>query len=392
MASISQVENLSIRLSQEGAESLITPPHDISHLVVGSGLHAALYGPSFTALTISRMLPQNLKNLSQGQKPKPLHEYAEQGLEFMRDIGGESFVIELPDNETIEGMFFSHEAYQAKESDAFEKWKTLFTEDEYSWLGEAFEIDRDGEDLSSLLCIPPESKHHGIGPLKVKYAMYCVGASNLYEFNPQMAMFALHRGLNTVLFNYRGINKSKGTAGFKSSCEDAVYVATWLTRRYNIPFNELAIMGCSMGSGPATFAASECHGAHLVIDRGFERMKNVAPRVHLGLFESFKPILPIEWAANQWYPYPNGDLIPKITGEIAIIEAKDDLLMAGEATRLLERVIEYKHQGSSPDSLRSRYVFLVDGDHASIPGKPSWYAHSNSHIAINRLFREKFAI
>ncbi|MCH9611539.1 MAG: hypothetical protein S4CHLAM102_00090 [Chlamydiia bacterium] len=351
-------------ISEEGAAIFAQPTGTRYHLTRPL-IYPALYGSG------SKLLVQLA-----GVKRK-IHY----GREFLLDIGGVPFSIESVDGGKIDGIYLDPEAFKTHSATAFNKWKKKFGRH-----ARFFGVNRDGEDLLSLMNIPASVKE--MGPSGLKGVYFCQGSINCYEVTLQHPVMFLARGMKVAVFNYQGIGRSKGKTNWRETCYDSVAVTHFLRDQLQCSFSELGVIGYSLGSGPATFAAAECPGLHLMLDRGFSRMSRVAPKRF--------PALPgkkfQEQIIEQYYQYPNEDLIERVTGHIALLEAEQDTIMQGEAEILLQKIIHLRHQGDAItyEQLRDRYILSVSGTHFG-PARetiPPWTADQKSQIKLNHFLEQ----
>lgn len=360
---------LSFEISEQGVQKLTTPPKGLDYTLAGKAISLGLY-------------PFKYKFL---QKVLHMDFHTKIGRELFEDIGAEQVRIPMSSGGVVDGVFLSHQTYKERREEAFTKWREKLSQSENHSTGEYLEVQSEADNLAAYLNLPKNSLQTPVD-CKIRGVISCIGAGATYELNPQNALMFLERDMDVVMFNYRGLFQSEGRTSYRSTCEDSLMVTRWLQEKLGASYSELLIVGTSMGSGPASFAASECPGLNVLIDRGFERLSNVAHRriEMLNMLHPFAKSL-----VEKYFPYPTGDFLSRClpSAKIGIITAKDDHLMAGEAEKLLQRVVETRHPGSDSVTLRGRYVIDVTGGHASSRENYAWYADSAAQEKLTAYLR-----
>jgi pimeloyl-ACP methyl ester carboxylesterase len=284
-------------------------------------------------------------------------------------------------------MYFDPAAFKECHNRAFLKWRRMFEESSDSQMSKVtgwYEIDRDGRDLRELMRLPPETAQEDDG--QKMGVIQCLGRGCLYEGNPQAAMTYLYRGKHVILFNYRGMGLSEGSPGYLETCHDALAVTDWMHEKLNCKSNQLVIQGFSMGSGPAVYAASRTPNLDLIVDRGFSRLSAV--KVSWCLERAFK------YMAENFYPYPNDELLPQVTGRVLIIQAENDLLIDGSHAARLFEILAVAKLGPDAsedaiESFRAKTWVVVNGGHNSKccgDEDYAWYAHGPSQKKVSGFF------
>jgi len=329
----------------------------------------ALYAPAF-------------KSLYSLAKVNRALEYAR---EFLSDIGGHHVFIKTRDGAQISAMHFDPKRFKACEEGAFLKWQPRFEAAEDGQLVKVagwYELHPEGRNLRELMRLPPEVEVENLGDKRG--VVQCLGRGCLYEGNPQAAMTYLYRGKHVLLFNYRGMGLSEGTPGYHETCEDGLSACEWMSETLGCGSRSLVVQGFSMGSGPAVHAASRMKDLDLIIDRGFSRLSAV--KVHGFVAPMFR------YMAENFYPYPNEDLLPRVTGRVLIIQAEEDLLIDDSHARRLFQVLVQSRlgHGASEETVaafREKSWVVVSGGHNSKgcgDRNYAWYAHGPSQSKVTR--------
>lgn len=87
------------------------------------------------------------------------------------------------------------------------------------------------------------------------------------------------RGISLVLFNYRGYGRSTGRPGEKALFADALAIYDHVASLPNVDRKRIAVMGRSLGSGVATYLASQRPVAAVILVTPYDSMAAVA-RTH----------------------------------------------------------------------------------------------------------------
>jgi hypothetical protein len=304
--------------------------------------------------------------------------------ELMRDIGGETISITLKKGTVIDGMYFSPERFQKSQESAYKKWSQLFAQPAYQKTATILEIDHDGEDLRTLLGLPGTIEPTGSDD--ILGVVYCQGAGNIYEFNPQDAVMHLLRGKHVMMFNYSGIMQSKGTPGWEQTCRDAQAVTERFMEKLKCGPEEVVIFGKSMGSGPATWTAVKIPGVDLVYDRGICEMPHVVKK------QASCCVRPLAvYAATNFYRYPNESLLPFIQGRVLFMQAvHDNLVDSSHVERLFKVFVAAKLNTTDPekiDAFAKKFWIKAAGGHSSGDnGEFSWYRDPATQKQLNAFF------
>ncbi len=106
--------------------------------------------------------------------------------------------------------------------------------------------------------------------------LICSGSHGSYEkYTVPMVDALLKQGHHVMVFNYRGFGKSKGGPSETGFYLDAEAAYQYLKSVQGRSDDQIAVLGYSMGSGPATDLAAH-HKIKLILDRYFSSMKEVA--------------------------------------------------------------------------------------------------------------------
>jgi hypothetical protein len=118
--------------------------------------------------------------------------------------------------------------------------------------------------------------HNPRAAVGAKTILICSGSHKSYESYTVPMVDALQKlGHHVMLFNYRGFGKSEGSVSEEGFYLDAEAAYQYLRSVKMKSDSELAVLGYSLGSGPATDLAAH-HNIKLILDRYFSSMRDVA--------------------------------------------------------------------------------------------------------------------
>jgi alpha/beta superfamily hydrolase len=133
----------------------------------------------------------------------------------------------------------------------------------------------------------------------------------------------LARGINVMCFDYRGVGLSSGTFSERGSYKDVEVAFEYLEKK-GVERENILIEGYSMGSGPATHAATQFQGAPLLLRCPFAKTSSVGVKI---LEENGVP-RPVRFIAkhvvNYLLSYDNVAKIEQVTGKLGIFTAAHD--------------------------------------------------------------------
>lgn len=183
--------------------------------------------------------------------------------------------------------------------------------------------------------------------------LFCLGNSSLYENCKDMICFYLTKGVNVMVFNYGGYGQSEGSPSVFSTYKDIEAAYDYIKKQHRTADRNIIVHGFSIGGGPATYLASK-YPVNLVLDRTYSSLGNIA-----GGF--------IGKIINYLYPYDNIKKISSVKGEIHIVEAVKDEVMAHHHTKsLFNEIIRSRHpdaHGEEIEALKSTYITIIPSTH-----------------------------
>lgn len=281
------------------------------------------------------------------------------GREELRTIGGEEVKITSIDGKNINGMYLSAKKFKKNIEKYFEK-KVGKDGEEYLVLKEEFGTT-EGEDdeftfieddqarifcktLASLslldtelvsggnflLTIPLEKSNitnESFAGKKRPVALMCYPGPHSYVAFRDKSVSYLMKGLDVMVFDYEGLGKSKGrsTDYNMKLATDSCY--QYLRKSKKKRNKDIVAHGFCMGAGAATDLAARRKGVHVVVDRSFSSVAQMAEDQHPRLYRVLSPIIPK--VANL----DNEANLPRVKGNIAILKGKKDKFIPKDHAR-----------------------------------------------------------
>ena len=125
---------------------------------------------------------------------------------------------------------------------------------------------------------------------------------------------------NFLVMNYRGYGRSEGEPSEKVLKHDALFVLDELTKHYGINSGSIILAGRSLGSGIATYVASEREVAKVILITPYDSIINVAKKRF--------PFLPVSLLMNQ--RFESDKLAPAIKEPVLCLIAEHDRVVPNQ--------------------------------------------------------------
>ncbi|MCH9612043.1 MAG: hypothetical protein S4CHLAM102_05260 [Chlamydiia bacterium] len=279
---------------------------------------------------------------------------AQFGRLFLEGMGGQTIDIKLPDGGSIDGVFIHPRTFKQKMTYQHSIMSGILSNPLNHDLKLRFDVNLRGKNIFELFRLPPAQ------PIstQIQGLFVCLGANVIYENALLQALFCLQYDLPVILFNYRGVGLSKGVPTAETACTDGVYVARYLQERLRVPFEQLGVIGSSMGGAVAAFAAAECPGLNLFLDRTFARITNVSKSpLPGGLGNGF-----VKWMCHYHYPFSTIAHLKDLKGRLLILEGELDNLMKGEAEKIYQ-----VFASTRPNAKANKHLIRAPGGHFGYP-------------------------
>ena len=139
--------------------------------------------------------------------------------------------------------------------------------------------------------------------------------------------YFVEKGYDVLVMDYRTYGKSTGKLSENALYKDAEYCYNFLIEHYNE--SEITIYGRSLGTGLATYVASNHHPNQLILETPYYSMVDVAKKRF--------PIFPVKQLMK--YELPTYKYINKVKCPITMIHGTNDKVIPIESAKKLYEVI-----------------------------------------------------
>jgi len=163
------------------------------------------------------------------------------------------------------------------------------------------------------------------------------------------------RGYDFFIMDYRGFGKSTGKLSEQALCDDASKCYEYLMDIY--PENQIVVYGRSLGTGIATYVASNKNPKMLVLESPYFSILDLTPRQKPYLPRLLIPLLlKYHFRTDQW--------IVKVHSPIHIFHGtKDELIPYDSSTRLLKLL---------KNKIDANLIPIEDGKHNHLQHHPKY--------------------
>ena len=121
-------------------------------------------------------------------------------------------------------------------------------------------------------------------------------------------------GLNVLIIDYSGFGQSGGTPGERQTYEDARLAWQYLTHTRGLAPERIVVFGRSLGSGVATWLATQKTPGGLILESPFTSVPALARKYY--------PMFPVAWLAR--IRYDNASRLPTVRCPVLIAHSRDD--------------------------------------------------------------------
>lgn len=133
-----------------------------------------------------------------------------------------------------------------------------------------------------------------------------------------------------VSYNYRGYGRSEGKPNQSRLFEDAIQIYDDLIVRYDYKPEDIILMGYSLGTGVASFLASQRKVREILLMAPYDSVYEVMKKRY--------PFSGIQWVLKQ--KFPSVDFVPHIDVPIHIYAATDDRVVNIKHAKMLKTQIK----------------------------------------------------
>lgn len=206
-----------------------------------------------------------------------------------------------------------------------------------------FDIDIDGFKLHGWM-------QHSIGTQEKPFVIYYGG--NAEEVSHHQTWFAAHGISDYLLMNYRGYGKSSGAPSEAALKSDALAIFDHVVNTLGVSPQRVVLMGRSLGSGIASYVASEREVAKVVLITPYDSIASVA--------QGYYPWLPVSLIMTE--RFDSLTLAPNIDEPVLCLIAETDRIVPTQHARRLCSAWK------GPD----QQVVIPASDHINIVSKPEF--------------------
>lgn len=136
------------------------------------------------------------------------------------------------------------------------------------------------------------------------------------------------QGYDLFIMDFRGFGKSTGKLSERLFYQDAEQCYAYVAEQY--PADEIIIYGRSMGSGPASYLASQVEAKHVILETPFHSIKD--------LFYAYYPFLPRMFVFK--FSFSNYQHLKKVDAPITIFHGSNDFLVPQDGSLKLKEVLK----------------------------------------------------
>lgn len=148
---------------------------------------------------------------------------------------------------------------------------------------------------------------------------------NAEEVSWMLEFAEIFAGWDLALFNYRGYGLSSGKPSERVLLMDALTIYDYFASQPEIDANRIVVIGRSLGSGVASYLASQRPVYGVLLVTPFDSITAVA--------RGFYPFLPVRWLLGDLYD--SAALAPQITTPLRMIVAGRDEIIASQHSQRL---------------------------------------------------------
>lgn len=171
--------------------------------------------------------------------------------------------------------------------------------------------------------------------------------------------FALHfPNCSTYLIAYRGYGASDGQPSQDALFADAVAIYDYVRQRH--PEGPIAVIGRSLGSGVASYLASQRPVDRLVLVTPFDSLADVG--------QTHYPLFPVRWLVRD--RYESFRYLPQYPGALMVIRAPNDAVIPAHHTDRLIAELPRKPE----------IVGFPQADHNNLSGDPRYWRSLSAFV------------
>lgn len=279
---------------------------------------------------------------------------------FFNDLGAKR----IHKDTGLSGYYLSFEDIKMKSGKTFGKWKEILKEPKNTKLLELFEANLATSNINELFSFPREVRYLN-GAKNATVLIFLDYTIPLSMQVRDILNFSL-RGYNVLAVDFYCYNEGN----YPISWDECKSVAD---KAYNVLKGEIIVYGKSFGSAAATYLGVKHKLSHVILDRPFSSMDEVA---NSHLLSSF---------INTYYSYPTKDLIGRLTSPPLIISSSDSTTFSGHAEALLSTYLSYQKNAARDNLAQKCFISTRGGHYSSLlnKGASSWFSYEEAQRKLN---------
>ena len=170
-------------------------------------------------------------------------------------------------------------------------------------------------------------------PKSARTVLFCHGNGGNISHRFETVIFLLQRGVNVMMFDYRGYGRSSGRPTETNTYDDVRAVYDWLISEKNVKPNDIIVFGRSLGGAVAVDLASKVSCGGLIVESSFDSATEMA--------KGYFPFFPAELLIK--YRYDSISKISKVSCPMLFTHSPaDELIPFDRGKRLFEAAPEPK--------------------------------------------------
>lgn len=163
-----------------------------------------------------------------------------------------------------------------------------------------------------------------------RYVFFLHGASKNIEYHTQYASHFVNLGSTVWAMDYVGFGKSRGNRTENLLYEDAFQMLRQFAQQYDVPIEEIIIVGKDLGAGMATQVAQRVSSKKLVLISPFSNL--------IKLHNDYVFWFPFRLFIN--YEFPNDHHLKNFSGQIGIFFGSTDMFIPYRNARRLQAILK----------------------------------------------------
>ena len=144
--------------------------------------------------------------------------------------------------------------------------------------------------------------------------LFCHGNGGNMSDRPKTIALLHELGVNVLMFDYAGYGQSSGSPSEAQTYRDALAAWNYLTHEKKIEPHRIVVFGRSLGSGIASWLATQVDPAGLVMESAFTSVPDIGARLY--------PFMPVRWIAR--IHYNNASRVKALRVPLMVIHSVDD--------------------------------------------------------------------